>query len=200
MSVFFQDYHAEKVQVYPYIPEPDLVAPEQKQHFQADCRQSNSEFCENPRDHIYCHGLLIKARTNKKTNKGLKQSTVTDMRNCMKKDLGDWQKKPVTSITRSMVQKRHLLLGEKSQARANLSMRYLRAILNYISELHADDNGNPLLSSNPVKILSATKQWFEIKSRDTYLKEHEIKPYIQAVMNLTEPPETMKGAVNGRTF
>lgn len=136
--------------------------------------------------------LYIKARTSKNAKKPLKQSTVNDIRICMAA-LEDWQKRPVTSITRSMVQKRHLLLGEKSPARSNLTMRYLRAVLNYISELHADDNGRGLLPSNPVKILSATKQWFEVKSRDTFLKQHEIKPYIQAVLKLNDPPEREAG-------
>ena len=136
--------------------------------------------------------LYIKARTGKNTKKPIKQSTVNDIRICMAA-LEDWQKRPVTSITRSMVQRRHLLLGEKSPARSNLTMRYLRAVLNYISELHADDSGRGLLPSNPVKILSATKQWFEVKSRDTYLKQHEIKPYIRAVLKLNDPPEREPG-------
>jgi integrase len=141
--------------------------------------------------------LYVKARTSKNAKKPLKQSTVNDIRICMAA-LSDWQKRPVTSISRSMVQKRHLLLGEKSPARANLTMRYLRAVLNYISELHADDNGRGLLPSNPVKILSATKQWYEIKSRETYLKQNEIKAWIQAVMKLNEPPEREPGT--GKKF
>ncbi|MCK5738186.1 integrase family protein [bacterium] len=136
--------------------------------------------------------LYIEARTAKNAKKPLKPSTVYDIRICMKA-LSDWKKRPVTSITRSMIQKRHLLLGEKSPARANLTFRYLRAVLNYISELHATDDGRGLLPSNPVKILSATKQWFEVKSRDTYLKQHEIKPYIQAVLKLDEPPQREPG-------
>lgn len=141
--------------------------------------------------------LYIMARTAAKAKKPIKQSTVNDIRICMAA-LEDWQKRPVTNITRSMVQKKHLLLGEKSPARANLTMRYLRAVLNYISELHADDYGRGLLPSNPVKILSATKQWFDIKSRGGHLLEDQIKPWIQAVMKLNEPPERAPGS--GKQF
>ena len=139
----------------------------------------------------------LEARTGPKAKKPLKPSTIYDFNICMKA-LGDWQKRPVTEITRHMVQKRHAVLGEKSAARANLTMRYLRAVLNFVSELYADDHGKPLLASNPVKILSATKAWHEVKGRTGFLKDHEIKPYIQAVMKLTEPPERAPGT--GKQF
>jgi integrase len=139
----------------------------------------------------------LEARTGPKAKKPLKNSTVNSFNGCMD-DLADWQARPVTEITRHMVQKRHALLGEKSAAQANLTMRYLRAVLNYISEIYADDRGKPLLLSNPVKILSSTKSWFEVKPRTGFLKVHEIKPYIQAVMKLTEPPEREPGT--GKKF
>lgn len=117
----------------------------------------------------------------------LKPRTVKDIQRAMT-GFDDWMARPILSITREMVAIRHKKLGEKSHARANLAMRYLRAILNHASEAHAGDDGVGLLHSNPVARLSATKEWFKIQRKRTYLQEHEIKAWVEAVLNLTQLP------------
>jgi integrase len=121
-------------------------------------------------------------------NRQLKPGTLKDISVAMK-SFSDWMKKPIITITRDAVARRHKKLGEKSEARANLSMRYLRAILNYASEANAYPDGSPLLKDNPVTRLSATKSWFKVGRRKNYLYEHEIKPWMQAVLRLPEVPD-----------
>jgi integrase len=117
----------------------------------------------------------------------LKPRTVKDIQRAMA-GFDDWMERPILSITREMVAIRHKKLGENSHARANLAMRYLRAILNHASADNAGDNGAGLLPSNPVARLSATKEWFKIAGKRSYLREHEIKPWMEAVLNLEKLP------------
>nr|MDQ3960180.1 integrase arm-type DNA-binding domain-containing protein [Pseudomonadota bacterium] len=117
------------------------------------------------------------------TRSTLKPLTVRDMRQAMK-GFQDWLKKPLLSISRDMVAKRHRQLGEASQARANLAMRYLRAIFNFAMAEHTDAKGKPLLTDNPVKKLSQTRAWYRVERRQTVIKPHQLKPWLQAVLSL----------------
>src|SRR5262249_37380573 len=97
------------------------------------------------------HEAFLRAR------KGLKPNTVRDYRYCFEPYPGDWHDKPLASITREMVAKRHALIGQigfptrrelyrdplPSPAKANLAMRYLRAVFNFAIhryEPHVVDN------------------------------------------------------------
>lgn len=124
-------------------------------------------------------------------NRNLKERTQADVKRA-RASLSDWLSRPVTQITREMVARRHRKLGKCSQAYANLVMRYLRAVLNFASEAYAQD-GRPLLSDNPVKRLSATKTWYRVKPRRTYLAPHELPKWMAAVQGLAETPERPPG-------
>ncbi len=125
-------------------------------------------------------------------NRDLKPRTRQDIDESMK-GFSDWMKKPIVNITRDMIAGRHKKLGEVSHARANLAMRYLRAVLNYASEAYAYPDGSPLLLDNPVNRLSATKSWYKVGRRKRYIYEHELKAWMQAVMKLPEVPERKPG-------
>lgn len=125
-------------------------------------------------------------------SRDLKARTVTDIGHAMR-GLKDWMGKPVKSLTPAMIETRHRKLGEKSEARANLTMRYLRAVLNFAASKWADDEGHPLIAYNPVKRLSAIKGWYRVERRNSVLKEHEIKPWWQAVEAMGEDPALRHG-------
>jgi integrase len=125
-------------------------------------------------------------------NRHLKPGTIKDLRVAMQ-GVKDWMKRPIVTITRDSVARRHKKLGEKSEARANLAMRYLRAVLNYASEANAYPDGSPLLKDNPVTRLSATKSWYKVGRRKKYLYGHDIKPWMQAVIRLSEIPDREPG-------
>lgn len=112
----------------------------------------------------------------------LKPLTVTDIKRAMA-DLG-WQKKRINALTYAMVRSRHQELGKASHARANLTMRYLRAILNFASAHYAADDGTPFLPFNPVAGLTATQSWYSVKRRQTLIAEADLKPWMSAVLSL----------------
>ena len=131
---------------------------------------------------------LSKAFENYLTARALKESTREDVKRGQKK-IQDWMSKPVVDITRDMVARRHRKIGQKSPSQANLVMRYLRAVLNHASESHLGPDGRPLLIDNPVNVLSATKSWHRLQPRRSYLKPHELQPWMSAVEGLTERTE-----------
>jgi integrase len=118
-----------------------------------------------------------------KTRSALKPLTVRDMHRAMK-GFQDWMKKPLLSITRDMIARRHRALGEASQARANLAMRYLRAIFNFAMAEYTNARGKPLLTDNPVKKLSQTRAWYRVDRRQIVIKPHQLGPWMQAVLSL----------------
>ena len=119
-----------------------------------------------------------------KSRKQLKPRTVTDYKYVMKEAFSDWQDKALTSITADMVERRHTQLGEASHARANNAMRVLRAIFNYAAAKYDGADGQPLITYNPVKRLSATKAWYEVGRRRTVIKKTDLKPWYKAVTSL----------------
>ncbi|HDZ08999.1 tyrosine-type recombinase/integrase [Pseudohongiella sp.] len=118
--------------------------------------------------------------------KGLKPNTLHDYKRCIEGALGDWLDKPLTSITKDMVEKRHSKLGAKSHARANNTMRVLRALFNFASEKYESQDGKPILTSNPVDRLSKSRAWYEVRRRQTLLTPTQLKPWYEATMLLNQ--------------
>ena len=120
------------------------------------------------------------------SRKDLKPNTLHDYKRCIEGSLGDWLEKPVTSITKDMVEERHSKLGAKSHARANNTMRVLRALMNYATEKYEAQDGKPVLSSNPVDRLSKSRAWYNVKRRQTLLTPTQLKPWYEATMLLNQ--------------
>jgi integrase len=114
----------------------------------------------------------------------LKPTTVKDMRVAFNETFSDWLEKPITKLSRDMVEKRHRDFGkERSEARANLGMRYLRAVFNFAIDRYNDSEGNPIIADNPVSVLK--RSWFRVERRRTVIKSHEIQPWWEAVEGLS---------------
>lgn len=115
----------------------------------------------------------------------LKALTVKDMKRAMTEMFSDWQDWPITRITGDMCDERHRNFGEeRSRARANLGMRYLRAVLNFAQVKYRDENSTPLLRENPVKKLSELRRWYKVKRRRTVIEPHELGGWVNAVLAL----------------
>jgi len=119
-----------------------------------------------------------------KTRKDLKPNTIHDYQKVMKWAFEDWQLKPITDITKDMVENRHRELGKISKARANNSMRVLRAIINHARHKFEDANGNPIILFNPVERLSQNRAWFKVEARQTIIKPHQLAPWYKATLQL----------------
>ncbi len=102
--------------------------------------------------------------------KALKPRTIYDYKRIVGTYLADWNKKPIAEITKDMVAKRHTQLGIKSEAQANLSMRFLRALFNFASGQYEDSKGQTLIADNPVKRLSQTRAWYRVERRKSVIK------------------------------
>lgn len=126
-----------------------------------------------------CFEEYLKRRT------ALRPKTVKDYKQVMSCAFGDWQKKPVASITKDLVSNRHRKLGRESgEAYANLSMRILRAVLNFAAANYEKYDGSSLLPENPVSRLSQTKTWYPSRRRRTIIKADELPAWFGAVLSL----------------
>lgn len=108
--------------------------------------------------------------------KALKPRTIYDYKRIMSTYLADWNNKAITEITKDMITKRHADLGQNSQAQANLTMRFLRALFNFAAGQYEDSQGQAIISDNPVKRLSQTRAWYRVERRQSVIKPHELKP------------------------
>jgi len=116
--------------------------------------------------------------------KKLKPRTIDDYKSVLRVGLKDWTKRHISSITKQDVSQRHRLLSKTSKARANNAMRVLRALFNYAMEEYEIAPGQPLISNNPTKTLSAKKSWNNVPRRTSYIKEEQLSDWFHAALNL----------------
>ncbi len=119
------------------------------------------------------------------TRKDFKPTTLKDYHRVIDKAFDDWRTKPLLSITKDMVKKRHTRLGEQyGESWANLTMRLLRALFNFAAGEYEDANGRSLIAENPVKRLSQSRAWYRTTRRTTLIEKHQLKAWFSAVMDL----------------
>lgn len=118
------------------------------------------------------------------TRKDLKDSTIQDYTKIMNKSFEDWLQTPVADISKDMVSKRHSELGKRSKARANNSMRVLRALINHAMSKYEDAKGNPIMLTNPVDRLSQTRAWYKVERRKNLIRPNQLKPWYEATLQL----------------
>ncbi len=118
------------------------------------------------------------------SRKTLAPKTVHDMGATLEWGCRIWLTLPTARITRNMVERRHRELGEKGHGAANKWGRYLRALLNFAAAKYTDAEGQPILTDNPVKVLSATRAWYRVERRQSVIQPHQIAAWWQAVQSL----------------
>ena len=120
-----------------------------------------------------------------KARKDLKPNTRRDYDRILKTYLADWQQKPLSEISKDMIERKHREIGMRSEAQANLTMRFVRALFNFAIGQYEDSSGNPIIPDNPVKRLSQTRAWYRVDRKNTLIKSHELPAWFKAVNNLT---------------
>lgn len=119
----------------------------------------------------------------------LRQNTKRLYRNVMTQRLGDWLTLPVTSISCTMVEIRHREIStvsgvwKASRSQANMTMYVLKLLLNFAAG-HYQVNGQPILSSNPVRTLSQNKSWHRIPARQSIIPDHKLSTWYRAIASL----------------
>ena len=130
---------------------------------------------------LECFDDYLKVRNN------LTETTRKDYEVAIYKALKDWQQTPLVNITRDHVLQRHRALGENSHARANNTMRVLRALFNFAMYHYETLDGTPIVLVNPVKYLSDCRAWYRIQPRQSLLKPHQLPDWYQATLELMNP-------------
>lgn len=116
--------------------------------------------------------------------KDLKPRTVKDIASAFREVCPEWLDKPLVKITPGKVEKQHREHAVRSKARANVAMRYLRALFNFAFAKYKDSDGEPIIRTNPVKILSEIRGWHRVDRRKTLIKPHELGDWVNAVLDL----------------
>jgi integrase len=120
----------------------------------------------------------------------LKPKTISVYDGVMRRCFADWQPKPVTDITKDMVEKRHRELSNafgprgKGEAQAHQAMRILRALFNYAEAILEDASGKPIVAHNPVKRLTQIKAWNKIPRRQSVIDSRDLSKWFGAVNQL----------------
>jgi len=115
----------------------------------------------------------------------LKPKTVRDYAGVMNNIYPDWQKLPITDITRDAVERRHKKTGaERGEAYANLGARTLRSVLNFASAKYETGKGLSILPENPVKKISQMRSWYKVDRRTGHLKPHQFQAWFDAVLSI----------------
>ena len=131
--------------------------------------------------------------------KTLKPRTIYDYRHGLKTYIGDWMSKPMSEINKDMIAKRHTLIGQRSQAQANLTMRSLSALFNFAIIRYEDSNGDNIINDNPVKRLTLTRAWYRIKRRTTVIRPHDLPAWYQSLSNFKDD-HTSRGRETFRDY
>jgi len=117
----------------------------------------------------------------------LKPSTLKNYREVVFFYLQDWLDKPVSSITKDMIEKRFCLIrdkgiqgGKPTYSQATKVMRILSALMNYAM---ADE----LIESNPVNVLKLKRIDRSIVKREGYLTAEEVRELLHLTKDDTHP-------------
>ena len=87
--------------------------------------------------------------------RSLKGKTLISYNKQIKNYLADFQSIRLSEITRQDIVVKFKEITKVSPAQANASMRLLRAIYTWAEFTYTDENEQPLLKDNPIKILTA---------------------------------------------
>ncbi len=122
-----------------------------------------------------------------KNEKPMKPSTVRDLRGSIERDLADWLDRPITDLTGAEVVARFELIGRRSPTRANSTMRWLRAVVNFHG---VDDNGDILIPVNPVEAsLTRKRRWNTVQPKKGHVSDGDLARWYRAVVGLAEVPD-----------
>jgi integrase len=113
----------------------------------------------------------------------LSENSKASYREKVEKRLTAWLDKPLNSITREAVEKRHSDIAKeiaagnkgKGETSANAAMVTLRLLWNFAMEQ------DPTLPPNPVRL---RKQWFPEQRRERIVEEHQMRDFYDAVTAL----------------
>lgn len=99
----------------------------------------------------------------------LKESSKTEIKRHVDRVFADWKDKPIAAITEADVLKRFRdmatkgLRGKPAPGQANISMTTLRALVRFAARQYKRADGSPVITKNPVDVLS--DHWIKMNPR-----------------------------------
>lgn len=149
-----------------------------------DVATGNDPIAQKQNDKVQRITLLDTFNDYLATRKDLKPGTVENYKKNLNWAFEDWLMKPITSITKDMVEQRHREVGKRSHSSANNGMRILRALFNHARKKYEDDQGKSVIVVNPVDRISNNRAWYKVPRKQTLLRPHQLKPWYEATLQL----------------
>lgn len=131
------------------------------------------------------------------TRANLSERTKKDYEQAMERAFSQWKRKPITEISKNMIRGRYAKLagrrdkGEKQirgekigPAQANQAMRFLRALFNFSQGQYENGAGHPLITYNPVDVLSQTRAWQKVARRRNHIDKPDLPAWFNAVTEI----------------
>ena len=122
--------------------------------------------------------------------KPVRESTKRNYYFAVNRHFIDWLDLPITSITKDMVEQRHIELTNSpnrlktpSHGRANNALKKLSALINFASDRYGTEE-EPLIKTNPVTRLSRNRAWHKIHPRQGIIPDHKLRDWYKAVCTL----------------
>ncbi len=121
------------------------------------------------------------------TRKNLSPRTIEGYDRAVNVIFKDWLDRPMRSLSRAMIVKRHRNIAEtRGEQAANNYMRALRALFSFAMDFYEDGSGEPAIADNPVLVLTRRRAWYAVDRRQTVIKPHELEAWYLAVESLRE--------------
>ena len=117
--------------------------------------------------------VLIDVFQDYKKHRSLKLKTITTYDHVLRHGLGDWLYLPMNQINGKMVYDRHAELSAKAPHLADLTFRVLRAIFKWASAYYEDENGEALITKNPVDKITGIPVSLIAFSRESSVRQAE---------------------------
>ncbi|HCV3118386.1 TPA: integrase, partial [Acinetobacter baumannii] len=113
----------------------------------------------------------------------LKERTLADYREVIEKYLIDLSELKLIDITEQRIEERYTQLSQYSYAKANLSMRVLRAVYRFSIKYYQNKNCEVIIPRiNPVNLLKKKQLWEEIPPRRNYIDVDNLTKWVQAII------------------
>jgi integrase len=128
---------------------------------------------------------LAQVWTDYRRTKKLKASTLSMYDERLNACFKDWLPLPITVLSKKAIEEKHQLITiQRGAGTANISLRILRALLNFAQVKYENPDGTPFLKSNPVLILSQVGAWNTDKTRERHIPADKLRDWYHAVRQI----------------
>jgi len=116
----------------------------------------------------------------------LGQLTIDDYQRSMRGPLSEWLTTPIRELSETNILAKHRAYAGISKARCNNAMRLLRAILNFAALHLLSEHHKPIITSNPVDILSRKQLWYPLHKTQVgnFIRPEQLTHWWQAAQQL----------------